>query len=78
MDAMPSPISFESEFVQLTIFSLNGQRVKSLVNSVQQPGHYQVSWSGINEQSENVSTGVYFVKLKVGLFTNIRKIILVK
>ena len=68
----------ESAQVQLDIFDLTGQRVKSLVNETHVPGSYEIMWDGTNEGRVSVSSGLYFTKLEVGEFTEVRKMMLMK
>lgn len=68
----------ESFPVRLDIFDLTGQKVQSLINEHQLPGSYEVTWVGINEQGQPVSTGIYLAKLQVGGFTEVRKMTLMK
>ena len=68
----------ESGQVQLDIFDLTGQRVKSLVYEIQAPGIYELSWDGTNEQGTFVSSGLYLTKLQVGSFSQVKKMLLVK
>ncbi len=51
--------------VQVEIFNLVGQRVKSLVKATQQPGEHVVAWGGDDESGLAVAAGVYVVRVKV-------------
>jgi hypothetical protein len=42
--------------VQISIFNLKGQEVKTLVNELTSPGMYSVNWD-----AGHVASGVYFV-----------------
>ena len=68
----------ESGLVQLDIFDLVGQRTRSLISGIQEPGSYEILWDGANEQGMKVSTGIYLAKLQVGTFNDVRKMLLVK
>jgi len=52
--------------VQLSIFSLSGQRLERLVDGWQDAGEYQVSWDAVNPQSVRLEPGVYFYRLDAG------------
>jgi len=52
--------------VELQVYNVIGQRVATLVNEEQQPGHYSVVWNGYNDRGEQVAGGVYFYRLKAG------------
>lgn len=53
--------------VQLTIYNLLGQRVRTLVDSWQPTGSHRVSWDARGEWgTKSVASGVYVYELKVG------------
>lgn len=62
-----------AEKVELKVYDLLGREVQTLVNSIQNPGSYSVTFS-----AHNLSSGVYFYKLTAGGFTSIKSMILVK
>ena len=47
--------------MSLKIYDVRGRKVKILVNTFQQPGSYSVDFS-----ARDLSSGVYFYRLKVG------------
>ena len=61
--------------VELNIFNLLGQKVKTLVNEVQNTGKKSVMWNGENSSGGTVSSGIYFYNINVGDWTQIRKMI---
>ncbi|MCI0496517.1 T9SS type A sorting domain-containing protein, partial [candidate division KSB1 bacterium] len=68
----------QSGHVELTIYNILGQKVKLLVNQVQSPGFYTISWNS-KDQSENlVSSGVYLIVLHAEGKKVSRKILLMK
>ncbi len=64
--------------VSLIIYNILGDEVRVLVNSVQKPGRYQVSWDGNNNSGKEVASGVYFCKLRVSEGEEVRKMLLIK
>jgi hypothetical protein len=50
--------------VELKIFNVLGQHIKTLVNEEQNRGQKKVIWNGLNDNNQNVSAGVYFIYLK--------------
>ncbi|MBN2009635.1 T9SS type A sorting domain-containing protein [candidate division KSB1 bacterium] len=50
--------------VQLEIFNVLGQYVRTLVNSVQQAGYHNVVWDAKDDFGNTVVSGMYFYRLK--------------
>jgi hypothetical protein len=63
----------KADKVELKVYDLLGREVSTLVNTVQNPGSYNVTFNAVN-----LSTGVYFYKLTTGSFTDIKKMMLIK
>lgn len=59
--------------VQLIIYDILGREVSTLINEVKEPGKYEVKFNG-----SNLSSGVYFYRLKTGSFIDTKKFVLVK
>lgn len=51
--------------IVLEIYSFIGEKVKELVNKEQHSGTYEITWNGKDENSKEVSSGVYFAWLKL-------------
>ncbi|NIR64214.1 MAG: T9SS type A sorting domain-containing protein [candidate division Zixibacteria bacterium] len=64
--------------VQLTIYNLLGQKVRTLVNDKQQNGIYEVIWDGRNEFGQEVSSGIYIYRLKIDNQVASRKMVLLR
>ena len=68
-----------AENVDLTIFNLNGQVIRRLVNDRPMPaGEHTVKWHGKDEIDKHVGSGVYFLRLDAGSFSQTQKICIVK
>ena len=67
-----------TEPVQLDIYSLTGQKIRTLVDRPQESGLYQVEWDGRSSDGAAVSTGVYLTRLQVGDFFQVQKMTLIK
>jgi hypothetical protein len=64
--------------VILTVYDLQGQRIRELVRQFQTAGSYQVTWDGRNEQGQPAGSGTYFYCLQAGRFAQTRKMALVR
>jgi photosystem II stability/assembly factor-like uncharacterized protein len=61
------------QFVSLKVYDVLGQEVATLVNEELHPGTYQVSWDA-NEKS----SGIYYYKLQTGMYSEMKKMVLIK
>ena len=68
----------EAGMVQISIYDLKGERVRTLVNSHKPAGKYSVSWDGCDSRKVRLSTGVYLIKMKANEFSASRKVLLVQ
>ncbi|MFQ6093102.1 MAG: FlgD immunoglobulin-like domain containing protein [bacterium] len=62
----------------LKIYNLLGQEVRTLVGGKKEPGYYMVTWDGRNERGDEVSSGIYFYRLRAGEFVDTKRMLLVK
>jgi predicted amidohydrolase YtcJ len=64
--------------VRIAIYNLNGQLIRSLVDSEQLPGNYSATWDGKSDDGNAVVTGVYLVRMESGNQVASRKILYLK
>ncbi len=64
--------------VDLAIYDVSGQRVRTLVNEERPVGQYSVTWDGTGDAGQHVASGVYFAKYRSGNQQQTRKMTLVK
>ena len=67
-----------SESVELSIFNVMGQRVRTLVNGNLPAGRYAKIWNGSSDAGHRVASGVYFYQFTAGSFKQTRKFLLMK
>ena len=65
-------------FVTLKVYDVIGNEVATLVNEEKQPGVYEVEFNSHSDEGQNLSSGIYFYKLKAGNFSSIKKMVLLK
>ncbi|OQX96621.1 hypothetical protein B6I21_00510, partial [candidate division KSB1 bacterium 4572_119] len=78
----------EDGFVEIKIFNVLGQVVKTLVSRQESTGRYLLQWNGINSNGSCVSSGVYFIRMTVrttksskkdnAIYSKVRKLVYVK
>jgi hypothetical protein len=55
------------------VYDINGKEISLLVNAYLKPGSYEISFD-----ATGLSSGVYFYKISVGSFTDVKKMVLLK
>ncbi|MDD3050118.1 MAG: FlgD immunoglobulin-like domain containing protein [Candidatus Cloacimonetes bacterium] len=69
----------EDAHVNISVFNIKGQRVKTLINSEYEKGKHPVVWNGDDESGRKVSTGLYLYKLNIdGKDKLIKKMLMLK
>lgn len=64
--------------VELSVFNVLGQQVRSLLNQPMEAGLHKVTWDGKDQGGSSVSSGVYFYRINAGGFNETRKMMLLK
>lgn len=64
--------------VNLSVYNVLGQHVKTLVNDLQRAGRQTVTWDGTDNGGVSVASGVYFYKIRAGDFSDTKKMLLLK
>jgi hypothetical protein len=62
-----------SAYVRLKVYNLLGQEVALIVEGIQSVGYKSVAWD-----ASNLPGGVYFYRLTVGQFSDVKKMLLIK
>ncbi len=87
MDNYPNPFNPETKITyslakegntELTIYNIKGQKVKTLMNDHVDAGEHSVIWNGKDQNGADVSSGVYFYRVKTADGVQNRKMLLLK
>jgi hypothetical protein len=62
-----------TDYVELSIYNLQGQKIESLVSEQQAAGNHAYQFDG-----RNLASGVYYYHLMAGSFSDVKKMILIK
>jgi hypothetical protein len=68
----------KSGFVSLNIYDLLGREVRALVSKHLSSGYKSVLWDGNDNSDNRVASGVYFCQMKMGDFSETKKLVLLK
>ncbi len=64
--------------VTITVFTLDGDVVRSLQRGTMTPGDYTASWDGRNRSGDPVARGMYFIRIVAPGIDEIRKVLVVR
>ena len=68
----------EESKVELTIFNIKGQKIRSLLNDQIEAGEHSIVWNREDFTGKKVSSGIYFYKLKTTNASHTKKMLLLK
>ena len=68
----------QKERVVLEVYNTLGEKVKTLVDDIKDPGFYEAKWDGTNNNNIAVATGVYIYRIMAGKFVLSKKMMFLK
>ncbi|MCF7918428.1 MAG: T9SS type A sorting domain-containing protein [Candidatus Cloacimonetes bacterium] len=68
----------EETEIEINIYNIKGQKVKTLASELFRTGEYELVWNGRNEQDKQTGSGVYFIRMKAGSKNLYRKVVMLK
>jgi flagellar hook assembly protein FlgD len=64
--------------VEIKIFNINGELVKTLMNTNQVAGKYSANWNGKDNDNKQVASGIYIYRVMFGNSVLSKKMLLLK
>ncbi len=83
----PNPFNLEttieyqlphSSYIELKIFNLLGQEVKTLIEQERNAGYFRIVWDGTDNSGKYVNSGIFVVTMYAGDFMQTLKIVVLK
>ena len=83
----PNPFNAETQLVytlpmagpvELAIYNVMGQRIRTLVQGVQAAGRHQIAWDGRSDSGSTLASGVYLSRLVSTQGVQVRRLLLLK
>lgn len=72
------PTGYDRIPTTLEVYNVLGQRVRVLVDEMQDAGFYTVQWNGKNDAGQTVSSGLYIYVLRAGTFIDRNRMMFIK
>ena len=67
-----------SDFVNLDVYNIKGQKVKALINEEMDKGKHSIVWSGLDSNNKPVSSGIYLYKISTDNQETVKRMLLLK
>ncbi len=64
--------------VNIYIYNVKGQIVKTLFKGNNSAGQFKVVWNGRDNNDKTCGSGVYYIKMDTGDFTSLKKVMMIK
>ena len=64
--------------VELAIYNLMGQNIRTLYTDNMTPGYHAIIWNGTNDMGSQVATGMYFYSIQTSEFQATKKMLFLK
>lgn len=61
--------------VNIQVFIVSGQSIKTLVTEEKPAGYYSVKWDGTNNLGTKVASGIYIYTIQAGSFFDVKKML---
>lgn len=64
--------------VDVSVYNILGQKVRTLVKRKEKAGYWQVVWDGRTDEGRELTSGIYFYRIKAGELTETKKMVIIK
>jgi len=64
--------------VDVSVYNMLGQKVRALYSGKQSSGVHEITWNGVGNSGEKLSSGIYFLRIEAGEKEASRKVTLVR
>ena len=64
--------------IELNIYNMKGELVKTLVNENQNAGNYNIIWDGTNDNDDKVASGLYIYRIITSDYVESKKMLMLK
>ena len=68
----------EENYTEVAIYNMMGQKIRTLHTGNMNAGRHHILFDGVNDQNQQLGSGVYFYRVVAGEFQATKKMMLVK
>jgi len=67
-----------SALVRIAVYDVKGSLVRLIVDETMTAGAHSTRWDGVDEKGRQAASGIYFVRMIAGSYSEVRKIVMLK
>ena len=64
--------------VEIAVYNILGQRVRTLVSERQEAGFKSIRWHGLDDENRQMASGVYLIRVTTSGLRSTRKVMLLR
>jgi hypothetical protein len=64
--------------VKLSVYTLDGRRIATLIDEPRGPGEHEVTWNGRDDNGRAMASGSYLYRIQAGPYSQVKKMTLMK
>lgn len=64
--------------VEIIVYNIRGNHIRTMVQNTLEAGFHSVFWNGRNDAGQTVSSGFYFYRIHAGLYSETRKMVMIR
>ena len=68
----------KKDYVLISVYNAKGQKIKTLLNEIIQPGNHNIYWDGTDLNEQHVTSGIYIYTIASGAQLIRKKMVLIK
>ena len=68
----------EAVQVELVIYNVSGQKVRTLIKKIEMAGEKSIVWDGKDDRGFPLGSGTYLIRLRSGDFNDIKRMVLLR
>ncbi|UCE06618.1 MAG: T9SS type A sorting domain-containing protein [bacterium] len=66
------------EIIEIQIFNLLGQKVRTIIHDKFMPGNHKLTWDGKDKYNKDVPAGIYLYQIRSGDLVHTRKLVVIR
>ena len=75
---IPFSVESASEPIEISVYDISGRRIKTVLKGFREVGEHEISWDGKFDDGRLAASGIYYIRVKVGVKDRTDKLVLTR